>query len=864
MKPNNNQQSSNSHSSELESTLIQQFENQSINHHEIRITDSRLSNRSRKAYYTPQNPRQFSSSAAKRNSVMALGSIAHLQHYFVKHGLANRERPSHHKGMVLAIPGKEMRLTEEEIEVFDELPEPTPPRPVPPKLNFPTGRALPDLTDLRSTTREVMSLLDQVCDAWGLVELASEKNQSEDQSTEKQQQLNGSDLTVSPTYFIVNLLTITTQAVRSVQKFILTLPDPDIFSSSTTMGGDLQRRMSQLELSTAARPGVSRSILGPSRSSSPNPNQRHSSGSSPSPSSANRTKTDLMKLSLRASFDPFMLFKKRSVSSLNAPQAIREREDPLVALRRMSLDVLGCLKDIELRFRIPGSATPTTNDELFRIRPGSEGSDSNGLGMMPSSTERNLTPPLVSNENDDCHSSTSNSTGLILPSLSWEYRNDVGLKDVRGEALVIKNWLECVDGILEGVEIINENTYSHTMSRFKGLSFQSSKNSKGNGIGSNSTTSSTKNPTEIVVTDDSSNPNSRENAYFSEEDQNEENLSDFEEEDLPDWARNDRFVLIEQEQQEIDTSTRKKGRRRMLKEARKRRERDLKLERLFSCLVYHLPAEVLIHLNPPHGEDGSRYKFWDSLSDGTLLCLAYNVALRQSKRPWGFIPVESIHDMINLNSNETVHQPSSSNSEQKRVVVGLTFRRMENLRFWAAALKLRYLIKSEPNPPKGTQQPRPRTKGVEDLSEEEVGDGKKKSEKSKKKKGFKNDLLKQILNPKTKTTNTESNIKEGQEEEDEDDEESDDDESEEEEDLRGDKERLMCNDRVIRFDPNLVARKLNTKISNNDYDEKTVKEQGRGTDEEERIEWLEMLEEISFCWLDCLKIEKREEVLGSR
>lgn len=57
-----------------------------------RQTDSRMSTRSRRAYYTPQTPRQFSSSAAKRESVMALGSIAHLQHYFVKNGLANKDR----------------------------------------------------------------------------------------------------------------------------------------------------------------------------------------------------------------------------------------------------------------------------------------------------------------------------------------------------------------------------------------------------------------------------------------------------------------------------------------------------------------------------------------------------------------------------------------------------------------------------------------------------------------------------------------------------------------------------------------------------------------------------------------------------
>ena len=38
----------------------------------------------------PQKP--FSRSAAKRESVMALGSIEHLQHYFTKTGLAAKKK----------------------------------------------------------------------------------------------------------------------------------------------------------------------------------------------------------------------------------------------------------------------------------------------------------------------------------------------------------------------------------------------------------------------------------------------------------------------------------------------------------------------------------------------------------------------------------------------------------------------------------------------------------------------------------------------------------------------------------------------------------------------------------------------------
>lgn len=43
-------------------------------------------------YLAGQRPQAFSRSAAKRDSVMALGSIAHLQHRFAKQGLASREK----------------------------------------------------------------------------------------------------------------------------------------------------------------------------------------------------------------------------------------------------------------------------------------------------------------------------------------------------------------------------------------------------------------------------------------------------------------------------------------------------------------------------------------------------------------------------------------------------------------------------------------------------------------------------------------------------------------------------------------------------------------------------------------------------
>ncbi|EFP87511.1 uncharacterized protein PGTG_13882 [Puccinia graminis f. sp. tritici CRL 75-36-700-3] len=628
--------------------------------------------RLRMPYYTPVNPRQFSSSAAKRESVMALGSIAHLQHYFVRNGLATKNRSASHRNMILAVPGRDPnQLSEEDEEVLQNLPpEPAPPPPKPSQPQFPAGRALPNLTDLESARQEVMAHPANI----------------------------------------------------------------------SNLGGDLQRRMSHLELSTAARPRISRStFLGSSqRASSPSRNE-------PPALISRRSATG---------FDPFALFKKRAVSgpmmSYANSQTQTAKDDPLAILRKMSLEVLTCLKDIEHKFRIPGSATPMDNQEFSIF----QSSDQHQRTSPPQ--QHSLAETKIVEQDED------NSEGsLILPSMSWEYRQDVSLEEVRKEALVVKEWLECVDGILEGMKII---TGSRRKKSHLGVKNQPTNMKKKSGIVKdrnvfkkiiNSSKFSTSNNAEMKVPDISLDDGTMtEDESYSEMEDEEDS-----EELLPDWARNDRFLIkssrTDDQGNPIDGL-----------------END-PLGRLFSCLVSHLPHELLSHLVPPHGEFGSRIGFLDSLSDGTLLCLAYNTVLRKSQRPWGFIPVESIHNLVTLtggkgssggggstsmvmspemgserslskssmgaideqesvdgedrlrspgsfgvhsrfpthtgsdSSFSTPFSPSISGdsvassshtatqSNPNHLKVGLTFRRMENIKVWAAALKLRYLIKGE-------------------------------------------------------------------------------------------------------------------------------------------------------------------------
>lgn len=124
---------------------------------------------------------------------------------------------------------------------------------------------------------------------------------------------------------------------------------------------------------------------------------------------------------------------------------------------------------------------------------------------------------------------------------------------------------------------------------------------------------------------------------------------------------------------------------------------SLVLGRCHALLVDRLPVDLLFNLQPPFGEDGSRHAFFESLSDGQLLCLAHNEALKESSRAWGFIPGEAIHDVIALKKKEApTHSqstPDASEPNSQAPRVGLTFRRLENLKVWLASLKLRYEVR---------------------------------------------------------------------------------------------------------------------------------------------------------------------------
>ena len=156
---------------------------------------------------------------------------------------------------------------------------------------------------------------------------------------------------------------------------------------------------------------------------------------------------------------------------------------------------------------------------------------------------------------------------------------------------------------------------------------------------------------------------------------------------------------------------------------------------LQACLNVNLPAHLLVHL-ADFPMTTTREDLLLCLSDGQLLCVAYNSILKRSQRPWGFITSSNIHDLVSLTYEKTKQAQETSSGTQaisstpmrassserqsdegaipaNGARVGLTckvdyipsyavyrlmtasvctVRRLENLRLFTGAIKLRYSV----------------------------------------------------------------------------------------------------------------------------------------------------------------------------
>ncbi|KAF6752713.1 hypothetical protein DFP72DRAFT_904600 [Ephemerocybe angulata] len=592
---------------------------------------------------SPKPVKPFSRSAAKRESVLALGSIEHLQQYYTRTGMVNKKNPlfdkMKHQGLVPAIGGMPLSPTGDEIpgqaDAFASIhaalspqfssssSRPTPPIVVAPHIR--TNEAHPD-----SLLPGVISELSDLVKAWAIDDPEPER-----------------------TIDVLPLLRNTTRTIQTVRNYMVSLPDDSMISTQD------------------------------------------------------------------------------------------KSADLLALIRRCSLQVLGTLRDLEETARLPLSddAYDAQSDGGGTTSSGSRGTQSRGTSPLPPHPhdlpaegegqaqfygDLGITFSLVQVHGRYEHVPVWEDEDADFPDddlvkkekremwhqtlevgNGWLYKQDLKLKDVEKERGTVKEYLDAVDDALfpskekegegkkeRGWEIERRKLEIRT-NRFASLISSGARSRSKRRVSSGEALDRGSAPavqaasllmdgakrrvstgmlglmgaSQRLTAEPEDMGGIKEEGVNEEEGEEGEEEGDeldheLEDDELPEWAKREAFDGDE-------------------------------LDRAYAFLLRFLPPSHQHALVPPSppltppdkppAVQPGRTAFLASLTSGQLLCLAYNVCVRKSKHPWGFVSKEGIHDILALEkAAEEAGKPAGK--------TGWTFRRTDNLRLWVGALKLRYML----------------------------------------------------------------------------------------------------------------------------------------------------------------------------
>ncbi|KAI0077997.1 hypothetical protein K474DRAFT_1594936 [Panus rudis PR-1116 ss-1] len=577
------------------------------------------SKRSRRtvAFYPNMNSsnkplKPFSRSAAKRESVMALGSIEHLQHYFTKSGLAAEKDPLNkpNSGMRPAIGGLDTLVSRKRapsLRGFELPPSPAIPEIVQPAFSPHHKTVEIDFESLRPLVIEDLAAVEET---WAI----NGKEPKDSLHVDDGSKPNGDHVDV------LDMLKTTTHAIRTVRNYILSLPDETV-----------------------------------------------------SP----------LKPQFRPRTTPSMPPPKRHVSQPNSAS------DPLSRIRRSALEVLIVLRALEESSRLP------LTDDAYDAQSdhGGESSDhlsASGSGSTSGSggISRGPSPDFMDADMDTSISFVQVGGGLksvpvwdddsvddlnhaeeetkerwedkLVLGGGWLYKQDISRADLEKEKEVVSRYLDVVDEVLFGGTASGKRGWE----REREKEAQKAKSRRASSGGERSPERNTRANRRVVS---AGMLDAFQSMVVTEEPEEEEILEEetesVDDDDLPTWAKRSAF--------EEDPTLKLrlcKGRA--------------------HALLQHLLPTSLLPLLPNSPSD--RKEFLLSLASGQLLCTAYNVGVRRSRKPWGYVSKDSIHDIAALESQ--THDPNASQEQKDKARKGWTFRRTDNLRLWTAALKLRYMI----------------------------------------------------------------------------------------------------------------------------------------------------------------------------
>ncbi|KAK0532603.1 hypothetical protein OC842_003241 [Tilletia horrida] len=746
------------------------------------------------------NQKPFSKSAAKRESVLALGSIGHLQHLFSKQGIASKQRPQMAGNLTLAIghagesalqqlqdsPPSSPTLAGGRADALTALeggggdgssssahspPNATssqqpilvlPPSPTPPKnkrLPYPDVQRPTDV-DPEALLPDVIQALDETCQQWDLIGLIKSSHRPapsdaghssyhrhstfseplSTSSTTSSMQAPAMERTGSlgadHAVDILDLIKNTTKTIRRVRAYLLAVPAEVLASRLAERAGmpltqmeaaalaprtqkkNAFRRMSSYSQLPRAEPraSITGSSFGPAPSapsaasaasaaalasasssttmssmagSSSAASVAHSSSSHhASPVKQRRSTREASESDARSSTGHGQESSAGGASftsPTNSPSKIKVLDDPLAVIRKSALDVLGMLRELEETYRLPRD-DPAYQTAAAGSVLGGQRRASALVDLEPSGSSlghsaggsASGSPTKVRAFSSDVVSVTASSSSLAGAVLGGDstvfgdqtltgpsapaadtslllgegesgylYRTDVRADALQDERGTVRKYVDTVDYVISAVLNDRRGSVGGGMGR--------SRSRLGNGSEHGSSRSSS---ALGFVAPGGAGPfgsvGSGAGAVGARLDEEEEGgrMEDLDSDDEDGLGLGGRLAW--------NWPGRIPG--------------GLK-QRLLILLDELLTADLRPHLRSK-GADSTAVL--NTLTDGHLLCLAYNAALRRSRRPWGFLREEDIHPLVG----------STSTAEAGK----WTFRKIDNLRNWAAALRLRYSI----------------------------------------------------------------------------------------------------------------------------------------------------------------------------
>ncbi|CAG8508586.1 11779_t:CDS:2 [Ambispora gerdemannii] len=200
-------------------------------------------------YKKPSKPRDFAHSAKKRQSVLALGSITHLQHFYAKRGIIIKpKKPKNAEsglGLTINTNVTDLLKISEEPEDISFPPTPLPPSP-PPLPAFITSR-LDVETDPEVLLATCHMEIQEMLDAWKFVHNNSGSRNDSD-SEDGSSTISGFSSS-SVAVDVLDVIATTTKAVQAVKNYSMVKEDlaPESLSKIRAYALEVLEMISELE-----------------------------------------------------------------------------------------------------------------------------------------------------------------------------------------------------------------------------------------------------------------------------------------------------------------------------------------------------------------------------------------------------------------------------------------------------------------------------------------------------------------------------------------------------------------------------------------------------------------------------------------